>query len=262
MKMLLKEPGIEVEDWQQVQEQAQVLLDKKIENIRVRSDANRETKYQPLLHGLICFVEELSPGSWWDQAACHSRKSGPEDDWRLGILYAGLTVLCRDIHLFLKEQPTCEIERLQLFDDVIADVQFDESWSRENAFPNFTEEQARFVPSGIVSKLCRPGLERAITWPLGHKLKPLKQSDIVYEWTVIPGTKLFTSFMRKSSSRLEKALANERKTLNGATIEQGEIPFALFEIILKECLTDHPFWYPLAVYLGFLMNRTGFRDSY
>jgi hypothetical protein len=227
MKRLLKEPGIEAEGWQQVRKQARVLLGDKTKNSRKRIVANRERKYQPLLHGLICFVEEISPGSWWDQKACHRQKSGPEDDWRLGILYAGLSVLCRDMHLFLNQQSSCGVERLQLFDDVIADVQADESRSRENAFPNFTEEQARFVPSGIVGKLCGPGMIRGTAWPLGHKLNSLKQSDIVYEWTVIPGKKLFTTFMRKSRSCLEEGLANERKALKGALIEQGEIPFCV-----------------------------------
>ncbi len=256
--------GAGPQDWNAIREVAKVLLDKRVRNHQQRIDGRRETRYEPLLCDLIRFVEKISPGSWWDVTAYESEESRPEDDWRLGSLYAGLTVLCRDMHLFLNEQPACGIEKLPLFDDVIAEVRSDQSLAGEIGFPNFTKEEAELLPRGLAAELCRERVTVvAGDEELCRDLELLKKPDIVYEWTIIPGKKLFISFMRTSKSRLETALADERRFFEEARIGKKEIPFALFEAILQKCLRDdHPFWYPLAVYLGFLIDQTGFRKSY
>jgi hypothetical protein len=87
-------------------------------------------------------------------------------------------------------------------------------------------------------------------------LKPLKQGVIIHEWTVYPARR----FLKKFKVKLKKNICGKSGPygqFKDGLVGQAALPTTIATTILTAGFTAATVWYPLAVYVGVLIVRTG-----
>jgi hypothetical protein len=176
------------------------------------------------------------------------------DDLPLGLLYAGLSVLARDMHAYLAKHPR---EDAALFGEVVSLVSAEESNQfGGKAFPDYDglpEAEVSALPTGLAS-------EAAMGQP---RVEPLGDRDVVvHEWTSKPGKRLFITFLQKFGRAFKETICGEDgpyEQFNEGLIGQAALPATIASAILTAGLSTDTFWYPLAVYLSILLIKTGLK---
>jgi hypothetical protein len=164
----------------------------------------------------------------------------------VGQLYAGLSVLARDMYLYLANSSRNDAA---LFSDIISVVNEEERrMYQEQAFPDYKGLDIKDIPKQLA-------YDAAIGRPT---LKPLGDRNIVHEWTFKPGKRLFIKFGQKFKDTICGADGPYEQS-NRGLIGQADLPKTIAACILITGFSAATFWYPLAVYLGILVVKTGLK---
>jgi hypothetical protein len=174
-----------------------------------------------------------------------------ETDMRLTQVYAGLAVLAKDLDTYLAQSDN---EDAALVQEVIAEIKAQEQPRYgpvafpydDPAFP-YKGELERF-PQGLAA---RAAAGNPTVNELGAPL-------IVHEWTVKAGKRLFLKFGEK----FRVVICGENgpyELFERDLLKQSELPVAIVAQILVAGLSTATLWYPLAVYIGLLIVRTGLK---
>jgi hypothetical protein len=167
-----------------------------------------------------------------------------------GTFMAGLSVLARDMHIYLANHPRSDAV---VFQDVIAEVSADDNlWHRRGAFPMYEGQPIESLPSGLAEAAANGN----------PTVKPLDDPKIVHEWTVKPGKKLFNAFLQKFGNKFKETICGKSgpyQQFEKRNVHLSALPTAIVLDILRHGFTNDTFWYPLAVYGGVLLIRTGLK---
>jgi hypothetical protein len=93
-------------------------------------------------------------------------------------------------------------------------------------------------------------------------IAPLSSEYIVHEWTVRPGEKLFKRFREKFGPKFKEVVCGKNgfyEQLNKGLLGQDKLPAAIAAQVLLIGFTPATFWYPLALYVGLLLVKTGLK---
>jgi hypothetical protein len=181
-----------------------------------------------------------------------------DDDYLLGQLYAGLTVLALDMHRYLEQRPR---EDAAVFAALVSLVHAEEAsvHGGGRAFPNFAGLPTEGLPTGLASAaaLGRP------------TVAPLADPGIVHEWTFKPGKRLFVRLLHpdaggaavgKFGRELKETVCGKDgpyQLLKRNLLGQAALPAMIAGNILAVGFAAATFWQPLAVYLAILLVKTG-----
>lgn len=169
-----------------------------------------------------------------------------EEDYKNGQLYAGLSVLTRDMYLYLVDRSR---DDAALFKDVISEVSKEErKLHGDHAFPDYKGLDLKFFPKQLASEAAMGSMT----------LKPLGDRNIVHEWTFKPGKRLFIKFSVKFRDTICGADGPYEKFENGL-IGQADLPKSIAATVLLAGFSAATFWYPLAIYLSILLVKTGLK---
>lgn len=119
-------------------------------------------------------------GSYEEAGMCYVA-----DDFKVGLHYAGLAVLARDMHRYLADHPRSDAA---FFEQVVSLVHGEDSkLYGGGAFPNYQGLPTDNFPEGLASAA---DAGQIVVVPLGDLA-------IVHEWTFKPGKRLFVKFCSK-----------------------------------------------------------------
>ncbi|OGO18555.1 MAG: hypothetical protein A2Z15_08915 [Chloroflexi bacterium RBG_16_50_11] len=174
-----------------------------------------------------------------------------EKDKYLTQLYAGLTVLSRDIHQYLSEYPR---DDGNLFENVITAVSGEERLRYgSGAFPyNDSYFTHKIELSSFPTDLAKKAAEG------NPNIESLGNANIRHEWTVKVGKKLFLKFGEKFKSVI-CGKDGPHEQLENKLLNQATLPAAIVSAILTNGFSTATFWYPLAVYIALLLVKTGLK---
>ncbi len=212
-----------------------------------------------VLHTLVEEVNDFRPAFPAGYMARTLRQEGlyqeagltiTPQDLPLGQLYAGLAVLARDMHDYLAHNPRPDAD---LFEQAVAQVSRSDSRYGDEAFPHYG---GRLQP--LADTLPR---QLAAAAALGHpRLQALGDGAIVHEWTFKPGRKLFGACLDIWGPTIRQALCDDR-TLHhkpaGPSATRVQLVHRTAAHILTTLNLEDLFWYPLVVYLSFLLVEKG-----
>ena len=169
------------------------------------------------------------------------------DDVLVGLQYAGLAVLARDMHLYLEKHPRDDAE---FFSEVISQVHEEESvYHGASAFPGYNGLPVEVLPGGLASAATQG---QFIIAPLGDT------KTIVHEWTFKPGKRLFA----KLAPRFRETICGKDgpyEQLNNGLLKKADLPTTIASSVLTVGFSPATFWYPIAVYLSLLLIKTGLK---
>jgi len=165
------------------------------------------------------------------------------------LLEAGLGVILKDTLQYLMTAPRTDDS---LFKELISQVIVDElkdkntppEWRLLYIDPNDP------VPTGIVAAAAQGKFN----------MKPLKHKGIIHEWTVYPAQK----FLKRFQANLKKNICGKGgpyMQFKNGLLGQAAMPTTIATTILTAGFSTATFWYPLAVYAGLLIVRSGL-DTY
>lgn len=168
------------------------------------------------------------------------------EDYAVGQLYAGLAVLARDMHQYLSQNPR---DDAALFEEVITLVHTEERRIHgDKAFPNYVGLPVDDLPAQLAFAAAR-GMPTVA--PLGNR-------DIVHEWTLKPGKRLFIKF----GTKFKETICGQDgpyEQFNNGLLGQAALPRTITVTILAAGFSPATFWYPLAVYISILLVKTGLK---
>jgi len=168
------------------------------------------------------------------------------DDFMVGLHYAGLAVLARDMHHYLAEHPRADAA---FFEQVVSLVHSEDSERYGGgAFPNYEGLPTDDLPQGFASAA---DAGQFIIAPLGDRA-------IVHEWTFKPGKRLFVKFCSKFNDTICGKDGPYEQFTNGL-VGQAALPTTIASAVLAVGFSAATFWYPLAVYLSILLVKTGLK---
>jgi hypothetical protein len=169
------------------------------------------------------------------------------DDVLVGLHYAGLAVLARDMHLYLKQHPR---DDAAFFSAVISQVYQEESVRHgASAFPGYNGLPVEALPVGLAAAADQG---QFIIAPLGDA------KTIVHEWTFKPGKRLFA----KLAPKFRETICGKDgpyEQLNNGLLKKSDLPTTIASSVLTVGFSPATFWYPLAVYLSILLIKTGLK---
>jgi len=169
-----------------------------------------------------------------------------DEDYKVGLYYAGLAVLARDMHQYIAEHPR---EDAGLFAEVVSAVHDVESTRYgDGAFPNYANLPATSLPTGIAAAADAGKLA----------ILPLGDPAIVHEWTTKTGKRLFVKF----GAKFKIVICGPHGPyvqFNNGLVGQAALPTTIVGAILAAGFSAATFWYPLAVYLSLLLIETGLK---
>jgi hypothetical protein len=246
-------------DWKAVQAEARELM------MRIRKGADdaakerSETANLQLLDGLVNDVQKFRPVFWSGRSIEEIQDYGryqtegvclDTNDLRLGNLYAGLSVLARDMYTHLANHPR---DDSAAFQEVVMEVSAVERRSHQGvAFPTYEDQPVDFPPTGLAD-------DAASGKPT---VKPLGDPKLVHERTVIPGKMLFKAFLIKFGIKFKDAICGKNgpyQQLEKRQAHLSALPTAIAIDILRHGFSNDTFWYPLAVYIAVLLVRAGLK---
>ena len=171
-------------------------------------------------------------------------------DLPLGQYYAGLAALARDMDEYLAKHPR---DDAALFKTVISLINTEERPRYGGgAFPTLDGQRVEILPTGLASAADsgRPTVEL------------LGNPAIVHEWMCKPGKKLLDRFLQKFGRKLKETICGKDspyEQFNKGLLGQADLPKTIAASILAVGFSPATFWYPLAVYLGILLVKTGLK---
>jgi hypothetical protein len=174
-----------------------------------------------------------------------------ETDMKLTQVYAGLAVLTRDLHNYLAQS---DDEDAALVQEVIAEIKAQEQ--RRYGPVAFPYDDPAFPYKGELEKFPQGLAARAAAGE--PTVNGLGEPRIVHEWTVKAGKRLFLKFGEK----FKVVICGENgpyELFEKDLLKQSELPVAIVAQILVAGLSTATLWYPLAVYIGLLIVRTGLK---
>jgi hypothetical protein len=146
-------------------------------------------------------------------------------------LYAGLTVMCREMTLS-GQSPECPA-----LNAMKAGFDVDKEYWKQNSplwdpqsLPKFDFQAASF------SQL---------------------QGDILHEWTHLPGQRLLQSFAKEFRKTLCKGKDSLHYKLNHGLLNQADLPATIVATILASGMATGAVWVPILVYVALLISKTG-----
>lgn len=181
------------------------------------------------------------------------------EDLNAVVYYAGLAILCRDINASLSELPK---EDSNLFKDVISSVHEDDKkkWST-SAFPYDDKE---FPMKNWLATL--PKLKTLTADPASSisLIRSVGEDNLVHEWTVKPGIRLFLKFIDKFGRKFKESICEGencpydlfQKNIGLSTIHQKCVEIA---VMAATAASSALIWYPIAGYVGFILVKTGLK---
>lgn len=168
------------------------------------------------------------------------------DDFLVGLQYAGLAVLARDMHRYLAEHPR---DDSTFFEQVVSLVHNEDSKQfGGGAFPNYEGLPVDNFPEGLASAADAGQLVIA---PLGDRA-------IVHEWTFKPGKRLFVKFCSKFKDTICGKDGPYEQFTKGL-VGQAALPTTIASTVLTVGFSTATFWYPLAAYVSVLLVKTGLK---
>ncbi|MEZ4710337.1 MAG: hypothetical protein R3A44_24245 [Caldilineaceae bacterium] len=216
---------------------------------------------QPLIHDAESFYPGVAPpgymlrmineAGYFDELGLRFTAA----DLSFGQLYAGLAVLCRDMTLYLDEQPRADA---MLFNEVVALVNREESVQYgAKAFPYYAGLNTDMLPGDLA-------VAAATDAP---SIIALGSRDIVHEWTFKPGKRLLLAFYARFGPKLKETLCGKdgpyelivKRRGKQSLLGQEELPYVIVSSVLTAGVSPATFWYPLAVYLGILLLKAGLK---
>jgi hypothetical protein len=246
-------------DWKEVQTEARKLM------MTIRKDdddaakGRSETANLQLLDGLVNDVQKFRPVFWSGRSIEEIQDCGryqtegvclDTNDLRLGNLYAGLSVLARDMYAYLANYPR---DDSAAFQEVVMEVSAVERRLHHGvAFPTYEDQPIDFPPTGLAD-------DAASGKPT---VKPLGDPKLVHERTVIPGKMLFETFLTKFGIKFKDAICGKNGPYQQLEKRQAlltALPTAIAIDILKHSFSNDTLWYPLAVYIAVLLVRAGLK---
>jgi|GEM_PF-2669621 len=163
------------------------------------------------------------------------------------MLYSGLTILSKDIAEYTGNTRSLQTDEMQSFQSIFKETMGEERsyWEvhGNNLFTNLAEQQQ---PHGFAQSAAE-----------GNQvdLTPLTDPSIHHEYFNIPGKKMFKRFAVKFKTTIcEKDGPRDQFK---AVVKKSELPTTLATAILASGFSMATFWYPIAVYVGLLIARTG-----
>ena len=161
-----------------------------------------------------------------------------------GQIYAGLSVLTRDMYSYLKSHPQ---DDATLIEDIVHQVFAEETYG-DQSFPKYVGLPYETLPTQFASVA-------AAGQP---NITDLGSRDIVHEWTVKPGKRLFLKFRAKFKETI--CGKNGPYEMFQDNLGQSDLPKKIVEaILLSGVISPATFWYPLAVYIAILLVKTGLK---
>jgi len=168
------------------------------------------------------------------------------DDFMVGLHYAGLAVLARDMHRYLAEHPR---DDAAFFEQVVSLVHSEDGKRYGGgAFPDYKGLPVTDLPEGLAAAADAGRLQIAL---LGDRA-------IVHEWTFKPGKRLFVKFCSKFKETICGKDGPYEQFTNGL-VGQAALPTTIASSVLMAGFSAATFWYPLGVYLSILLVKTGLK---
>jgi hypothetical protein len=168
------------------------------------------------------------------------------DDYLVGLHYAGLAVLARDMHRYLAEHPR---DDAALFEQVVSLVHAEErTLYQGGAFPTYEGLPTDDLPEGLASAAAAG---QCVIARLGDVA-------IVHEWTFKAGKRLFVKFSSKFKDTICGKDGPYEQFTHGL-VGQAALPTTIASSVLTAGFSAETFWYPLAVYLSILLVKTGLK---
>ncbi len=210
---------------------------------------------EALLSDLISEIDRLPgafPGGYMkrnvDWTGCYEEggMTFVTSDALVGLHYAGLAVLARDMHQYLARHPRSDVTT---FEQVVSLVHDEESALHgAGAFPDYAGLPADSLPGGLSAAADN-----------GHfVLSPLADRSLVHEWTFKPGKRLFVRFCDNFKQTICGKDGPYEQFTEGL-VGQASLPTSIASAILMAGFSAATFWYPLAAYLSILLVKTGLK---
>jgi hypothetical protein len=170
-----------------------------------------------------------------------------DEDYNVGLYYAGLAVLARDMHQYIAGHPR---QDAGLFAEVVSAVHdLERTRYGDGAFPNYANLPAETLPTGMAAAADAGKLA----------ILPLEIVAIVHEWTTKAGKRLFVKFGRKFKNVICDPPDGPYVQFNNGLVEHATLPTTIAGAILTTGFSAATLWYPLAVYLSLLLIKTGLK---
>jgi len=162
-----------------------------------------------------------------------------------GQLYAGLTLMCKDILIDPIKTKNNELA-------VMVDGVFKEQQAIFGGSPLFHEEPVYKMSdmSGITIKK---------GWYNGEIPSLLMDPAIVHEWTSMPGQKLFEKFKEKFKDVICKGDDSIYMKMEKGLLGQADLPVTIVSTILASGIAVSTFWIPIIVYFALLLIKAGLK---
>lgn len=214
---------------------------------------------QNRLREIAAVIERFPVTEWSGNSANEVKRTGAftengltfvKDDLPLGQFYAGLTVLCRDMYFYLKENP---LPDSVIFDDVLEQVIAQErSVHRTAAFPTYETLPIRIeppLPTGLASRLAEG--ESAV--------EVLGNPQIVHEWTSKPGKRLAAWFVNRARPVICSPQGIYGLFENKKASERDRVTNLAEAILIGSAASTGMFWYALAVFIAAIVVKHGIK---
>lgn len=186
-----------------------------------------------------------------------------EEDLPLGLLYAGLAILARDMYLYILKNPRKDAE---LFKKVVECVNIEETALYvDRAFPYYHKDLfgVNELPDVLDVTSGTPSFEV----PFGPgcptiNIEPLKNPSIIHEWTVKPGKKLFVTFLKRFGRNFKETICGKDgvyEEIKTNKLQKDALPTVIVTAIITAGFSPQTFWYPIAVYITLILLKVGLK---
>lgn len=211
------------------------------------------------LRQIVDAVESFPRTEWGGYSANKVRRDGVltengltfvHDDLPFGQLYAGLTVLSRDMYFYLLEHSRPDSA---MFDDVLRQVIAQERATYgTNAFPEYKTLPIRVeppLPTGLARRLAAGEIA----------IEALGNPQIVHEWTSKVGKRLAAWFVNRA-----KPVICDPKGVYGLfedkkVSERDRVTSLAEAILIGTVASSGAFWYALAAFIAVIVVKQGLK---
>ena len=166
-----------------------------------------------------------------------------------GLLLSGLTVVAKDAAEYMAARGLYD-KSVQNFQKNYGEVMSEErSYWEQYGSPLFHSLQEEQLPNGMAKAA------------QGGKAELLQLSDpgLYHEWLHMPGEKFLKKFGEKWKKTLCEGKDSPYHKLENGLLGQAELPVTIAASILTAGFAAATFFYPLALYIGLLLVKTGFK---
>jgi len=166
-----------------------------------------------------------------------------------GLLFSGLTVVAKDAAEYMAARGLYD-EATQSFQQNYAAVMGDERnyWEKHGS-PLYHTLQEEQLPNGMARAAENGKAE----------LLQLSDPGLHHEWLHFPGQKFLKKFGEKWKKTLCEGEDSPYHKLENGLLGQAELPVTIAASILTVGFAAATFFYPLALYIGLLLVKTGFK---